>query len=103
MITKVLLRRSLANDFALLFTDAEFDLAEHIDTVCLPQVLLIISLMMVLIVITMTEIILVQWHYPLDGYHSGFKCYSPEKNSTTPNVLPLVGAKTSLGLRDNIR
>ena len=55
MITRELLHRSLANDFALLFTDSEFDLAEHIDTVCLPQVLLIISL----IVITMTEIILV--------------------------------------------
>ena len=55
MITRELLHRSLANDFALLFTDSEFDLAEHIDTVCLPQVLLIISL----IVITMTEIILI--------------------------------------------
>ena len=55
MITRELLHRSLANDFALLFTESEFDLAEHIDTVCLPQVLLIISL----IVITMTEIILV--------------------------------------------
>ena len=59
MITKVLLRRSLANDFALLFTDSEFDLAEHIDTVCLPQVLLIISLMILLVEITMTEIILI--------------------------------------------
>ena len=32
------MHRSLANDFALLFTESEFDLAEHIDTVCLPQV-----------------------------------------------------------------
>lgn len=38
--------RSLANDFALLFTDFEFDLSEHIDTVCLPQVALIMSFMM---------------------------------------------------------
>ena len=44
MITRELLHRSLADDFALLFTESEFELAEHIDTVCLPQVLLIISL-----------------------------------------------------------
>ena len=56
MITKEILHRSLANDFALMFTDSEFDLSEHIDTVCLPQVVLIISLMSVR---TMMEIILV--------------------------------------------
>ena len=59
MITKEILHRSLANDFALMFTDSEFDLSEHIDTVCLPQVVLIISLVMVVIVMTMMEIILV--------------------------------------------
>ena len=59
MITRELLHRSLANDFALLFTDSEFDLAEHIDTVCLPQVLLIISLRILQVEITMTEIILI--------------------------------------------
>ena len=58
-ITKELLHRSLADDFALLFTESEFELAEHIDTVCLPQVLLIINLIIVLIVITMMEIVLV--------------------------------------------
>lgn len=29
--------RSLANDWALLFTSEEFDLQEHVDTVCLPD------------------------------------------------------------------
>ena len=54
MITiKSPLHRSLANDFALLFTDSEFDLAEHIDTVCLPQVVLMMPLMIVVIVITL--------------------------------------------------
>ena len=56
-ITKELLHRSLANDFALLFTESEFDLAEHIDTVCLPQVILIISL---IIVVSMMQIILAE-------------------------------------------
>ena len=51
MITRELLHRSLANDFALLFTDIEFDLSEHIDTVCLPQVALIMSLMMMDIIL----------------------------------------------------
>ena len=36
------LHRSLANDFALLFTESDFELAEHIDTVCLPQVLVVL-------------------------------------------------------------
>ena len=59
MITiKSPLHRSLANDFALLFTDSEFDLAEHIDTVCLPQVVLMMTLMMAAIVMTLMEIIL---------------------------------------------
>ena len=44
--TQQLLHRSLANDFALLFTESEFELAEHIDTVCLPQVL--VDLVMIL-------------------------------------------------------
>ena len=52
------MHRSLANDFALLFTDSKFDLAEHIDTVCLPQVVLIMTLMIVAIVMTLMEIIL---------------------------------------------
>ena len=55
---KRLLHRSLANDFALLFTESEFDLAEHIDTVCLPQVVLMMTLMMVVIVMTLMEMIL---------------------------------------------
>ncbi len=30
-------RRNLANDLALLFTAEDFDLDEHVDTVCLPD------------------------------------------------------------------
>ena len=42
--------RSLANDFALLFTDTEFDLSEHIDTICLPQVMDMMSTMLVVMI-----------------------------------------------------
>ena len=42
--------RSLANDFALLFTDTEFDLSEHIDTICLPQVMDMMSTRLVVMI-----------------------------------------------------
>ena len=40
--------RRLANDFALLFTDTECDLSEHIDTICLPQVMDMMSTMLMI-------------------------------------------------------
>ena len=90
------MHRSLANDFALLFTESEFELAEHIDTVCLPQVL--VDHVMI------SKMNMVNFNYVVDNLFcpDGLFC-SLARSSTTRNVLPLVGARTNLELRASFR